>query len=294
MIYYNSDKDPINKANIQIKSDAYVSGIPTFIRQNPSTYVTKLSIIHRLLYTTRHKPNAYDITIGPISEKYLNELVLLHKEWLPTQYSKDYFKKFIYKQRYFALGAYITINGADYLVGCLLGNIQSEKKLRDQIPDLLPKKSFLEYFSQENTVGYVCTLGVIDEYRKMGVGKKLVDTFIEQMRERECIAVYLHCVDYNKGGNKFYERIGWNLGNVKKKFYLIDGNYYDANVFYYILVDNIGFKNANIDKSEENIDTNDLHRVDFNRRGCCQSLIKAIREVFGGKQQEVKGIYGDL
>ena len=58
---------------------------------------------------------------------------------------------------------------------------------------------------------YIMTLGVIDEVRRFGLGSMLLAATEDILREQwpNCIALYLHVVDYNQGAIKFYQRNGF-------------------------------------------------------------------------------------
>ena len=97
----NMDNNNLKEINITIKSEAYENGIPTFIKNNPKNYISKLEEIHKILYSTKHKPNFEEIIFEKIDIIYLNNLLLLHKEWFPIDYQKKYFIKFLEKNNVF-------------------------------------------------------------------------------------------------------------------------------------------------------------------------------------------------
>lgn len=57
--------------------------------------------------------------------------------------------------------------------------------------------------------GYVYHLCVSEEYRKQGIGKKLVDAMLDGMREEGISKVALVVFAYNDTANAFYEKIGF-------------------------------------------------------------------------------------
>ena len=97
----NMDNKNIKEINITIKSEAYENGIPNFIKNNPKNYISELEEIHKVLYLKNHKPNFEEIKFEKIEMLYLNNLLLLHKEWFPVDYSKEYFIKFLEKNNVF-------------------------------------------------------------------------------------------------------------------------------------------------------------------------------------------------
>ena len=157
--------------NIKLKSEAFDDGQPFFYKENPDDYYKEISEIHKVLYRLdKNKPLSINITYEPISEDYLDELVDLHKEWFPFSYDRDYFKKYVLRSNCVAIGAFLKIGLHVYLIGCALGEIVSETKFRNTLPGILVERSWYDFFSSYVDCGYLHSLGVIDEYRKLSVG----------------------------------------------------------------------------------------------------------------------------
>lgn len=66
---------------------------------------------------------------------------------------------------------------------------------------------------------HVC---VSEEYRRHGIGKKMVDFCIEQLRKEHINKVCLNAFVTNKVGNAFWQKMGWTLRS--------DMNYYDYGI----------------------------------------------------------------
>lgn len=269
MIYLNTDKDPLNQAHIPIHSDAYAEGIPNFVTKHPNNYVSMLSSAHKIIYQTKHQCIADEVFYAKINESYIDELVLLHREWFPTYYDKEYFKKFLVKQNYIAIGAFVKIMGNDYLIASCLGEIVSENKFRENVADVLYEKSFFDWFSPNELCGYLNTFGVIDEYRRLGIGTKLMEKYINEMKNRNCVALYLHVIEHNNSAIKFYEKMKWSHAGVKKNYYYYDNSFYDGVIFYYVLMENVAFQTVQIDN---NASTQSQTNVDFTKKGCFQRI----------------------
>ena len=52
-------------------------------------------------------------------------------------------------------------------------------------------------------------IDILPSHQRLGLGKKLVDTFLEALRKQGCKAVYLGMVADNAGAARFYEREGF-------------------------------------------------------------------------------------
>ena len=66
---------------------------------------------------------------------------------------------------------------------------------------------------------HVC---VKEEYRKHGVGKKMVETALAALREEKVCKVNLIAFQTNQVGNRFWQSLGWSFRS--------DVNYYEYNL----------------------------------------------------------------
>lgn len=268
MIFTN-DEEMFNNVYIPIKSDAFINGIPDFVSNK--NYVKQLSTVHRAIYLTHYTPNLDDVYYSKIEMGYLNEIVALHKEWFPMHYDKDYFKKFLLKSNYYSLGAFIEINGIAYLIGCAFGEVCSENKFRSNVQGVLRKKKWYQYFSKDDKCGYLNTIGVIDEFRKLKIGSELLKRFVDEMKKRSCIALFLHVIEHNLSAIKFYENNSWSHGGAIPKYYFFNHTYYEAEVLYLIIQSKEEFQTVTIVK------TGDMDGI-LRQKGCCKAFwLKVIK-----------------
>ena len=86
-------------------------------------------------------------------------------------------------------------------------------------------------------LSYILTLGVVDEYRRKGLGKHLVNELIKCMsvEEDEVRAVYLHVVTYNESAIKLYESLNFQRVSRVNRFYELFGKPYDSFLYCYYL-----------------------------------------------------------
>lgn len=298
MIYLNTDKDPINKVKIPIHSDAYLHGVPTFIKKNPDNYGNMLSTVHKIIYQTKHQPNVDEVFYARINQSYLDELVLLHREWFPIYYDRDYFKKFCIKKNYIAIGAFVKLYGNDYLIGCCLGELVTDSKFRENVKGVLFDKGMFDYFSPSEVCGYINTLGIIDEYRKLGIGSKLMNKVVNEMKANKCVAMFLHVIEHNKSAINFYEKNKWTHAGIRKNYYFFDNTYFDAEVFYFVLMENVAFQNVVIgEKQQSPYQSNSDPQSVFIKKGCFQTLFSKIKRLVCccSKKSRAQNIpYGNL
>jgi len=68
----------------------------------------------------------------------------------------------------------------------------------------------------EGRVGYVVTLDVAENFRRQGLGMRLMQAMDEQAVESSCAVIGLHVYVGNEGAIRFYERAGYKrAGNVR-------------------------------------------------------------------------------
>ena len=257
--------------NIKLKSDAFDEGEPFFYKEKPDNFFEEISEIHKILYRlNKNKPLSINIHYEQIKEEYLDDLVDLHKEWFPFLYDRDYFKRYVLKKNSVAIGAFLKIGLKDYLIGCAIGEIIHEQKFKNILPGVLVERSWYDVFSSYVDCGYLHSLGVIDEYRKLSVGSRLLELFIEEMKKRNVVALYLNVILHNLSGIKFIEANNWHLFGIEKNYYRYRDNLYDSKIYYYVLdinwcnMKDIPNKNSNNKEGIENISST--------QRGCLESI----------------------
>ena len=275
--------------NIKLKSEAFDDGQPFFYKENPDDYYKEISEIHKVLYRLdKNKPLSINITYEPISEDYLDELVDLHKEWFPFSYDRDYFKKYVLRSNCVAIGAFLKIGLHVYLIGCALGEIVSETKFRNTLPGILVERSWYDFFSSYVDCGYLHSLGVIDEYRKLSVGTRLLELFTEEMKKKNTVVLYLNIIIHNNAAIKFVEANNWHYFGNDKNHYKFGDNLYDSKIYYYILDMNWCTIKDEPKKDGENKDG--IEEISNQKRGCWESLFGG----WGGSSSDKKGTSNDI
>jgi hypothetical protein len=174
-------KQPYPPNKLQITSEFFLNGFPSFI--NDEDYLKKISPIHEVLNKLDKifRPSVSEIQYRILTPNYIDDFVVLLKEHSPVKYEADYYRKqFERTNSHFSYGAFIEINGIEYLIGYILANLIKEKTFFQNVKKIYRTKtcfrSCINYFrtTPESYAAITC-LGVIDEYRRMGVGKKLLE-----------------------------------------------------------------------------------------------------------------------
>jgi ribosomal-protein-alanine N-acetyltransferase len=67
--------------------------------------------------------------------------------------------------------------------------------------------------------GHILNLAVHPDFRRHGNATTLVGEVLDELRKRGCKSLYLEVRVSNLGARKFYERIGFKVVDVRKKYY---------------------------------------------------------------------------
>ena len=92
--------------------------------------------------------------------------------------------------------------------------------------DSLSKVAVIE----NRVVGYVCPRYVLNEghllnlavhrdFRRRGIATELMNTVLEELKEKGCTLVYLEVRVSNLDAIKFYERFGFKISSFRRKYY---------------------------------------------------------------------------
>ena len=195
--------------------------------------------------------NPEDIIYKPLSQKHLEETKLLHKEWFPVNYSDKFFERIFDKKTYwyFTIGAFYNFideennEKKEILLGLALCEwtyvsdyfIQhtSENAIKEICRTIDFNEEVQSYIKCEDyRCVYIMTIGVLDEYRKMKIGTKILNEIINiALTDNLCVGIYLDVVYYNEAAKHFYEKNNFKKVSEIKNYYNLNGSKYDCNVF---------------------------------------------------------------
>lgn len=117
---------------------------------------------------------------------------------------------------------FVATNEEDKAIGYILCsenyNVFSEALKNEYIPRIPAKNTSERYYAENSAVLqekykdiYPAHLHIdlLPEYQRMGLGRKLVDTLLEHLRNKKIPGVMLSVSKENTGGIKFYESYGF-------------------------------------------------------------------------------------
>jgi ribosomal-protein-alanine N-acetyltransferase len=83
---------------------------------------------------------------------------------------------------------------------------------------------------EENITGFICVnyllheshildLAVHPDFRRRGVATMLMDAAMKELKRTGCVFMYLEVRGSNTGAQKFYERFGFKVDGIRRKYY---------------------------------------------------------------------------
>ena len=67
--------------------------------------------------------------------------------------------------------------------------------------------------------GELYRIGVLPEFRRRGLARKLLDVLVDEARSLDVTALHLEVSHLNKGALAFYESYGWKQAGLRKNYY---------------------------------------------------------------------------
>ncbi|KMZ62009.1 putative N-acetyltransferase [Zostera marina] len=150
----------------------------------------------------------------------------LHAALFPIRYELEFFLNVVNSH---GIISWAAVDGeTQELVGFVTTRIILAKE--SEIVDLLKSESS----RTEQTLVYILTLGVSEQYRNLGIAFSLVQEVIKYGSDiSSCRAVYLHVIDYNEPAIQLYKKMSFKLARRLQMFYYIRGYHYDSFLFVY-------------------------------------------------------------
>ncbi|BBN10460.1 histone acetyltransferase MCC1 [Marchantia polymorpha subsp. ruderalis] len=190
------------------------SFVPTTIAPQVTTFIHPPAIAYR--------------PIRPSDLKILQEV---HEALFPIKYELEFFSNVVHGHGIISWAAVDTNRSSekcDELVGFVTARVVAATESEEA--DMLG----YEHVSTERTLIYILTLGVIKQYRNLGIASALIGEVIEYATSLpSCRAVYLHVISYNHSAIFFYKKNSFQCLRKLRNFYYINGHHYDSYLYIY-------------------------------------------------------------
>lgn len=176
----------------------------------------------------KHSPT---IIYRPIRPSDLQVLELIHASLFPVRYDIDFFLNVVNGLGIVSWGA-VDISRSDGYIDELIGFVTARiiTVEESEIENLLR----CDISRKDKTLVYILTLGVVEQYRNLGIASSLVREVIKYASSiSSCRGVYLHVISYNQPAIRFYQKMMFKLVRRLSRFYYINGHHYDSFLFVY-------------------------------------------------------------
>ena len=155
------------------------------------------------------------ITSDSLKETDMQTVRELHSEWFPLTYDEDFYSSVSAG----LVETEVARNREQQIIGLAI--------FRTRPLAQLPGCEDFPQMPRDAEVGYLMTLGVVEEWRGRGVGRRLLER-VERKLHVSSGLLYLHVVVYNEAAISLYRKMGFQQISRKSEFYQIHKIYYDA------------------------------------------------------------------
>jgi len=184
--------------------------------------------------------NSPDLQLRFLNPNDIPEVKRLCGQWFPIEYPDSWYADITASDdRFYSVCAIY----AGQIIGLIVAEIKQVKSLPKEDSEILAPAL------KSSRIGYILSLGVVQEYRKNGVASFLLDNLVSHLTGNgdpaggssvtsDVKALYLHVLTTNFGAISFYETRGFRPHLFLPQYYLIQGRRKDG--FTYVLYLNGG------------------------------------------------------
>ncbi len=141
--------------------------------------------------------------IEEVKLEYIQDVIRINEAVLPENYP-FYFYELLYKNY---PKAFLVAKVENKIVGYVMCRVEHSFKMG----------SILPHFSK---VGHIVSIGILPEYRRMGIGMSLMKRAMESLKNHySCRSVYLEVRVSNMPAIKFYKKLGFKISRVLHGYY---------------------------------------------------------------------------
>ena len=196
------------KKGLELKSDYFIDTKPA----------EAISFIHEIIALHKLTINKDELSYDQLKEEFIEDCINLEKECFPYEPIKEYYTKSLTgeenyitfccywkpknKKTQYVIGAInLVVYNGSYALRCLSNN------------QFIPYQTYYhqilnKYRNRDKQLIYVNMIGVIQEGRRLGIGKNLIDISINYAIEKypNCVAMDLHVIKSGKNAVGLYEK----------------------------------------------------------------------------------------
>jgi len=178
--------------------------------------------------------NSMDLQLRFLGPQDIEYVKTLCSSWFPIDYPDTWYTEITSNPRFYSLAA--TLQGR--IIGLIVAETKELGHLAKEDRSILASS-----FKKGTKVGYILSLGVVEDFRKQGIASLLLENLISHLTSdafttARVKALYLHVLTTNSQAITFYEHRGFIVHSFLPYYYAIKGKRKDG--FTYVLYLNGG------------------------------------------------------
>eukprot|EP01083_Nonionella_stella_P145929 458319_1 len=167
-----------------------------------------------------HQSQTYQRLARYVNIPTFKEQGVIEQLWVTDQFAKEALKE-----------CRVSGLNSDRIVGCIIGSFVEVTHMKITTVTRLVRSPAVHY-----RMFYIMTLGATGNFRRRGLGKKLIQDCIDMAEQVTCCGViYLHVITYNLAAIRFYEKLGFYRMEEIKDYYKINGEMHSCYLYAYFI-----------------------------------------------------------
>lgn len=200
------------------------------------------SVVHAIIESLNVSISPKDLTYKHLKPESIGECLDLEKEWFPGDPLAWYYTESLQRKTCFTLCCYWRPQGqrTEYVVAFIVVKVFNDCKAMKHLSNGVFKTHVSRQEQAENavrngekTVAYVCSIGVVDEARRLGIGSKLIELAAQYAASNypNCVGISLNVISTGVRAIGLYEKCKFVRLFTVPRYYEFDGKKFDA--YYY-------------------------------------------------------------
>jgi len=225
--------NPDKKKKINMKEEAVLES------DYKKTKTKVIAAVHKVIQLLNTPINPKDLSYKHFKESSMKECEDLEREWFPSGPLTEYYKEALKGGSCFAICCYWQPKDQEqeYVIGSILVWVKKDNEAIKYLKDntFVPNQDKLEQKvnlknNKKKVVAHICSIGVIDEARRLGIGTNLIE-FASQYaiaNYDNCVGVTLNVISTGVRAIGLYEKCNFVRLFTVPNYYPIDNEYFDA------------------------------------------------------------------
>ncbi|PVU84758.1 hypothetical protein BB559_007434 [Furculomyces boomerangus] len=182
-----------------------------------------LSAVQNAIFPPQYfSKKSSSVSLWNINESNISQLQTLNSELFPVKYSPQFYENILNGESFGLLATH-----DNQYVGAIVGRLQPYRFTED-FEGNFNRAGYhqMETYKRDVICGYnykeiyIMTLGVLSSHRRLGIGRALIDSIIEDSKKNKDIKkIVLHVQSSNSSALAFYKNYGFEVSKLVKEYY---------------------------------------------------------------------------